>query len=364
VQSSFPEDLFEGLTGRQREERLTLLRWLAARGVELDKMREAVREGNLALLPTELILTSRCRYTIAEGAREAGLSPEFLARVWRAAGLAVPGEDDRVLDEEDLDAVRFARQVLDAGFSEEAYVDISRVVGRGASSTAETLLEASIERFLEPTQSEEAFAMRLQEIAEQLAPLLPVLLALPVRMHLRVAIRRHALERPSQEVIGLSGTREMGVGFADMVGFTELSETVSIADSAIVATRLERLAAAVAEAPVRLIKLIGDAAMLVSDEPVALVEALLELGRLAERDDRIPQLRMGVASGEVAARYGDVYGRAVNVASRLADLAAPGQLLASPELAEQLPESFETRALQTREVKGIGPYRPVQVGSR
>ena len=114
--------------------------------------------------------------------------------------------------------------------------------------------------------------MRLQETAEQLAPLLPSLLAFPVRMHLRAAVRHHALERRPEGVMALSGTRHMAVGFADLVGFTALSEHASVAESGAVATRLARLAASAAEPPVRLTKLIGDAAMLVSDDPVGAME--------------------------------------------------------------------------------------------
>jgi adenylate cyclase len=324
-------------------------------------MRSAVREGKLALLPTELLLTSDCRYTLVEAAHGAGLSPDFIARAWRAAGIAVPGEGEPVLNDEDLEAIKFAGQVLEAGFSEEAYIEISRVVGRGAASSAEALVQVSIERFLEPSPGESALAMRLQEIAEQLTPLLPFLLALPVRMHLRAAIRNHALERRGQDVIALSGRRRMAVGFADMVGFTALSQDSSVVESGGLAAELESLAAAVAEPPVRLIKLIGDAAMLVSDQPTELVSALLKLRELARSSDKFPPMRMGVAHGDVAARAGDVYGRAVNLASRLADLAEPGQLLAAAELEDFLPADFEHRQQPTREIKGIGPYRPLEI---
>jgi adenylate cyclase len=361
VESGFPDELFEGLSGQQREERLALLSWLREKGVELAEMTKAVRAGNLALLPTELLLTSDCRYTLPDAARETGLSQEFIARAWRAAGIAVPTDGEPVLDEEDLDAVKFARQVLDAGFSEEAYIEISRVVGRGAAPTAETLVQVSVERFLEPSPNETEFAMRLHETAEQLAPLLPFLLAFPVRMHLRSAVRNHALERQGQNLMALSGTRHMAVGFADMVGFTARSEGISVAESGALASVLERLASTVAEPPVRLVKLIGDAAMLISDEPRGLVAALVKLRDLSEDETEFPALRMGVASGEVAARAGDVYGPAVNLASRLADLAQPGQLLGCAELPDLLDDSYELRPQPASEIKGIGRYRPVEI---
>jgi adenylate cyclase len=240
-------------------------------------------------------------------------------------------------------------------------VEISRVVGRGAAPTAETLVQVSVEHFLEPSSGEAGLAISLQEIAERLTPLLSSLLAFPVRMHLRTAIRNHALELRTSEVLALSGTRHMAVGFADVVGFTAMSQAGSPTESGGLATRLERLAASVAEPPVRLIKLIGDAAMLVCDHPVELATALLTLRDRGEAQADFPPLRMGLASGDVAARAGDVYGPVVNLASRLADLAEPGQLLASAELADLLPDQFEARQQQAREIKGIGSYRPIEI---
>ena len=201
-----------------------------------------------------------------------------------------------MLDDEDLEAIKFARLVIDAGFSEDVYVDISRVVGRDAAPTAETLLQVSIERFLDSSPREADFAMRLQEIADQLEPLLPLLLSFPVRMHVRAAIRNLALERRGEDVIALTGTRRMAVGFVDLVGFTALSETLSVTEASGVATTLERLASCV-----------------------------------AEHEDGFPPLKIGAANGEVAARAGDVYGPAVNLASRLSDAAPPGQLLSTAQ---------------------------------
>ena len=90
--------------------------------------------------------------------------------------------------------------------------------------------------------------------------------------------------------------------------------------------RLGELAAAVVEPPVRLVKMIGDAAMVVGPEPGPVVEAALALVEAAENEgEDFPLLRAGVASGQALARAGDWYGRPVNLASRITAIARPGE---------------------------------------
>ena len=63
--------------------------------------------------------------------------------------------------------------------------------------------------------------------------------------------------------------------------------------------RLAELAASVTDPPVRLVKVIGDAVMLVAPEPRPLVEAMLQLAALADAEGHgFPQLRIGIASGQ------------------------------------------------------------------
>lgn len=73
----------------------------------------------------------------------------------------------------------------------------------------------------------------------------------------------------------------------------------------------------------RLIKTIGDEVMLVSTDPVALLDGVLDLVDANEPDDRLPRLRVGVATGMAVSRAGDWYGSPVNLASRVTGLARP-----------------------------------------
>ena len=97
----------------------------------------------------------------------------------------------------------------------------------------------------------------------------------------------------------------------------------------LIASRLNKLASAVAEPPVPLpVKLIGDAAMLVSTNATAMVGAALRMVEAADLEgEDFPQLRAGIAHGSVHVQAGDYYGRPVNLASRLTAIARPGTVL-------------------------------------
>ena len=125
----------------------------------------------------------------------------------------------------------------------------------------------------------------------------------------------------------LADTFETAVVFADLVGFTELGETVPVAELGGLAGRLSRLAGEVVEPPVRVVKLIGDAVMLVSPDARAAVATAIELVEAAAREDDFPQLRAGVAFGPAVNRWGDWFGGTVNLANRLTERARPGAVL-------------------------------------
>lgn len=356
-----PDDLLDDVEGKEREEHRALIEWLLEHDFTLDQLREAKREHRLALLPTEYVLNRGRRWSLAEACERSGLDPEFVARVWRVSGIPVPDGDEPIADDQDLEGMRVAKLTLDAGLSEDAYVNISRVVGRSAAPIAAAMVEVVLEDFLDAEASEAQFGMRLEEVAEQLTPLVPDLVAFPVRQHLRNALRQQTLERHEGGAEAIKGTRRMAIGFADLVGYSSLSERAALSESSRVAAKLEELAAAVADPPVRLIKLIGDEAMLVSDEDEALVTALVELRERAAAEDGFPALHLAAAAGEVVPRAGDVYGPAVNRAARLAGASDANQFLVSPEIAEGLNGRFELRELEPVELKGVGEVRPFEI---
>jgi adenylate cyclase len=105
---------------------------------------------------------------------------------------------------------------------------------------------------------------------------------------------------------------------------------------------------------VRLVKLIGDAVMLVSPDPAPLLDAVLALvDAAAAEGEGFPQLRAGVALGAARERDGDVYGHAVNVASRLTAIARPGSVLADEHVHDALGERVAWSFAGERRVRGL-----------
>jgi adenylate cyclase len=105
---------------------------------------------------------------------------------------------------------------------------------------------------------------------------------------------------------------------------------------------------------VRLVKTIGDAAMLASAEPEPLLEAALNLIAAADGEgEDFPQLRAGTALGMAVPRAGDWFGRPVNLASRITAIARPGSLLAEREVQESARDSYSWSFAGERRLRGI-----------
>jgi class 3 adenylate cyclase len=121
--------------------------------------------------------------------------------------------------------------------------------------------------------------------------------------------------------------RDVAVVFADLAGFTALTEAHGDEAAASAAIRLLELTHAAYDGQARLVKSLGDGVMVVFDDVGAAVAAAVALSHAARAEPRFPGLRIGVHAGPVIEQRGDVFGGTVNIASRVADEAEPGQVL-------------------------------------
>ncbi len=167
---------------------------------------------------------------------------DLLLRLRRLLGL--PGADpgDQVFGDEWLKSAESTRVFLDAGLSEEAIAEISRVLGEAMARVAATTLAAFAEAFLEPGDSEERVAWRFARLAEELTPPLGPVLMAAFKGHLQEAVQRGMLSRAELAAGHLTGEQETAVAFVDLVGFTTLGGQLAAEELGSVVARFGELA--------------------------------------------------------------------------------------------------------------------------
>ncbi|HWD63539.1 MAG TPA: adenylate cyclase regulatory domain-containing protein [Solirubrobacteraceae bacterium] len=348
--------LLDGLEGDDREARLKLLERLEEDGATEQELVEAVREDRLALLLVERRLAGR--YTARDLEERTGAKAEVLLRMRRQLGLPVAGPDDVVFTEADIEQARSLRRFLEAGFSLEAMSELSRVMGESMSRLAATVAAAAAETFLRAGDSEAEVAERFDQLAAELTPALTPVMEAAFNAHLRESVHRASLAQEERETGRVAGQFDLVVCFADLVGFTRLGGELEVEELGSLAGQLADLATEHTHPPVRLIKTIGDAVMLVSAEHEPLVRTALELVEAVQEKD-LPSLRAGIACGPTVQRAGDYFGHAVNLASRVTGAARPDSVLATREVRDRTREAFDWSTAGRFRLKGVADHEPL-----
>jgi adenylate cyclase len=351
------EGLLEGLDGEARDARLKLLEQLAADGVSLEELRRAVHEDRLVLLPVERVLTGDgARYTREEVAELSGVEVELLEQQWRALGMPDPDEGEKAFGDRDVESAKRVRSLReDLGIPDDELLQVSRVIGMNMSQLAAASRGLGQRVFASPGDTELDVAQRFAAIVEALGPILTPTLQYVLQLHMREQIR-HDVFGDREIAEGVESGREIAVAFADLVGFTKLGERLDPAELGQLTDRLGEIAGDVARGPVRLVKLIGDAAMLTSNDPGELLDSALELVAASEHEgEGFPLLRAGVAFGRAVARAGDYYGRPVNLSSRITAVARPGSVLCDEAMQSAAgDDAYRWSYAGARRLKGIG----------
>jgi len=350
------QGLLAGLEGEDRAKRLRLLQRLADDGFSEAELVKAVKENRLALLPVERVLGGT--YTGGEIEERTGLPAGTMARIRRQHGLPAADPEDRVFSDDDIEAAKSMKLFLDAGFADERVDEITRVLGEGMGRLSATIAASFVDTFLEAGESEDEVALRFAELADQLTPAFAPILVAGFKAHLRDSVQRGVLGLAELETGDIAGAQELAVCFADLVGFTRLGGQVEVGELSTVAGRLASLATSLTEAPVRLVKTIGDAAMFVSPAPAPLVEVALKLVDAFEAEE-LPSLRAGIAFGPALLRAGDYYGNSVNLASRVTGAARPGSVLCTREIRDAAGDAFHWSSAGRHKLKGVSGPTPL-----
>lgn len=349
------EGLLEGVEGAPREARRELLEQLAGEGCGLEELKDAVAAGRLTLLPVERALAGEGpRYSAREIAEKAELDLDTLQRFSSALGMPYPDPDERRATNADLEAARMVKAFIDTGLPEDGLLGVARTIGMGMARIAEANRELIVRTLIRPGDTERDVSRRFVAAADYMLPLVGPTVVYALQAHLLEQIRRDVIGATDLASGEVGGAVNLTVCFADLVEFTRLGEEIAPEELGMVAGRLEEMASAVAEPPVRLVKTIGDEVMLVSSDAEPMVAAALELINAAEAEgQQFPWLRAGIASGPTLPQSGDYYGRAVNLASRLTNVARPGSVVLDEATKEAVGESFDYSYVGERRLKGL-----------
>ncbi len=285
--------------------------------------------------------------TVAEFRTSLGDRGHLLAPLLAAFGLPSPEDDTRlaVRDEELLSAFLRAWEV---GSDPEIVIRAARLVGEGMRRTVEGWVELFAEQVIRPLEDRTRTVDEVTPIvvprASTIVGQTPELLTWLFQRHLassmdasNVASMETGLTR--EGLLPPRRTQPQAIAFVDLAGYTRLTETGGDELAARSAARLAELADAAAR-PLggRLVKLLGDGAMLHFRDPRGAVRATMDLVD-AIADEGLPPGHAGISAGPLVGRDGDYFGHTVNLAARLSGVATAGDILVSHEVMDATGEA-------------------------
>jgi adenylate cyclase len=305
------------------------------RGHSLEELKRAGRQGRLSFgFVEDLFPQSEERVTVEEVARETGLEPELVERILVILG--TPLRRERLLNPDDVRALRHCARVLAAGFPLVAFLQLVRVYVQSLRRIADAEMRLFHLYVHEPMIRDAVPELQIaEEMGELAADILP--LAAPLTDYLHTRYLRFFLE---QDVVGHMeseldasaphlGQVPIALCFIDLTGFTRYTEEEGDLEALDVVENFVEAVEATLPPEATIVKTIGDEVMVVSPDPVSLTE--WAVGLLARFPQR-PRPRVGIHCGEAVYRDGDYFGGQVNLAHRVVGHAQAGELLVTDRI--------------------------------
>ena len=347
-------DILGSLEGDQAKERSRLIAWLLDQGFTADQIRAA---GAVPfMLPAKRALRDDDEYTSVREVSEATHIPlELVQRLQGAIGLPRADDpDEPSVLRADAHAVGDANFFIDLGVDAEETVIAMRIIADALGRAASIVREAASRSLLRAGTGEIEIAQAIENLARQAVPRLGPMMEDLLLLKLRHSFESEAVTAAERAAGKVPGAQQITVAFADVAGFTQLGESHPPEELQRLAGRLVKLAMHVAVPPVRLVKSVGDAVMVVSPDPVSLLDAMLNLAEAAVTDRTLP-LRIGVASGAAVTRAGDWFGHPINLANRVTAAGLPGEVLVAESTRALVPDGayFDWSLAGPRRLKGI-----------
>jgi len=355
----------DGCWSREALDRATLLAFAHDHGTSDDELEAAAHDGRLPLVVLEHVLSGETPLSANDVARRAGVPLDLALRIWRALGFPIDSPDDPLFARGEISALRVLAAMRSV-FTEDDLVEAASVVGRAMAEVSAASTELFRRRltapYLEAGASELETSLRLAAVTDLLVPTLGPMLEVVLRRHLAVAARAEAALQIEQTGDAAASQRQLTVCFADLVGFTSASEKLTPLEVGMLASRLLRCAEqTVVPQGGRIVKSIGDAVMFTARDPLS--GARMALGLIdAAAAAELPPVRAGAAHGPVLRAYADFFGRTVNIAARLCDVATAGEVLVySPEVDDAALQAggLQVHRGRPRKLRGIDGALPV-----
>ena len=305
------------------------------RGHSLEELRKAGREGRLSFgLAEDLFPRPEEQVTVEDVARETGMESELIERILVILG--TPIERERVLNSEDVEALRHCARVLAAGFPLVAFLQLVRVYVQSLRRIADAEVRLTHLYVHEPMIRDGVPELEMaEELGGLAADVLP--LATPLTEYLHTRYLRFFLEQDvvghMESELGSSGSDlgqvPVALCFIDLTGFTRYTEEEGDLEALDVIEKFVETVEGTLPPEATIVKTIGDEVMVVSPDPASLTEWAVEiLSRFPQR----PRPRVGIHCGNAVYRDGDYFGSHVNLAHRVVSRAHAGELLATDKV--------------------------------
>jgi adenylate cyclase len=341
-------------------ERLALLQYLTQRGATLEQMVEAHEERSLPGVAGDLVIPrADPNVSLSEISALSGVSVPRVLRAMLAAGIPVTPDSTVSTN---LVTLMEAFEAGSALMGDDAILAFTRVLGASAINIAEAAVALFWAEFGPGSVKEgpdELARARLSEAATRAFLAVPDVMAQAVLDQFQRAQKRAQAVRgwsdPSADG-GLGGPTEVvALGFVDLVGSTAWAQTLGFREQSLALTRFESAAwSSALLAGGRVVKTIGDAVFFVAADADSACRIGTEVCRAAGEDHVLPPARGAVGIGPVTPREGDYYGPLVNLLSRLVKVGAPGELVATKDVATALQtDRWSSAELESRALRGV-----------
>jgi class 3 adenylate cyclase len=330
-------DALEAAGIANARQRAGLIEYLDGLGFTTEDMVEAERRGRLfGLAGDALQWSGRPVYTLRAAAAALDVPSEEVAHAWEVMGLTVTDPEQPALSQADVDGLAVWVGVK-AVVGADAALQFLRVLGTSMARLAEaggTMIRVAQPDIQMTHTGDELTTAKAYRAVAEITQRFNLLIDTAWR-HSLVSARTHfegVIQDSSANVV-------CGIGFADLTGFTALTQRLTPDELSDLLLEFGGIVADLVHADGgRVVKFIGDEVMWVTSNPQLLAKVAVDLVELKQAHEAGLLVRAGLGYGRVLAIGGDYFGTPVNLAARLVAAAAPGQILASVDVRDELPD--------------------------